>query len=398
MTDKEKVLKAIDGLKEEAIDLMRNLIAINSIGPDNDGPGEQGKAVFLADYLKHKGFSEIKNFPAPYNLREGVRERPNIIARWPGSASESENALWILSHMDVVPEGDLSQWRTNPFEAVVEAGKIYGRGSEDNLQGLVASILAARAFIASGVVPVRDLVLALVSDEETGSKYGLNYLLENHGELFHANHFYVLQDAGSKTMGKQVHASTPHLGKNAFKAAAYLITQLENLYAQFNHVDDVFDPPTSTFEPTKKQANVPNINTIPGEDIFYFDCRVLPCYQLKSVLEEVERMVKKVEKKFEVSVSVNCVQKEQAAPATSKEAPVVRALTKAVSEIYGVQAQPRGIGGGTVAALFRKKGFDTAVWATLDDKAHQPNEYCVIDNLIKDAKVFCLLALDKEVD
>jgi succinyl-diaminopimelate desuccinylase len=409
MTDKEKILKTIDGLMDEAIDLMQNLIAINSIGPQNDGPGEQAKAEFLMDYLKKIGFKEVHNYPAPYPGSH-VTERPNLIAGIPGRG----RTLWILSHLDVVPEGDLNQWQTDPFRAVLKQGKLYGRGSEDNLQGLVASVMAARAFIETGIEPEVSLSLALVSDEETGSKYGLIHLLEVYPELFDKQDLYIVPDSGSsdakmieiaeksilwvefKTIGKQVHGSTPHLGKNAFKAAAYLITKLEGLYQRFPVSDTLFDPPVSTFEPTKKLANVPNINTIPGEDVFYFDCRVLPEYDLGQVIQEIERLTGEVETAFQVSISMKFMQKEQAAPATANDAPVVMILDKAIRAIYSVEPYLRGIGGGTVAAHFRKKGFPTAVWATLDDMAHQPNEYCIIDNLMNDAKVFALAALSRE--
>jgi succinyl-diaminopimelate desuccinylase len=409
MTDKEKVFAAIDGLKDEAIDLLQNLIALNSVGPQNDGPGEKAKADFLVRYLKKIGFKDVQNYPAPYSGSE-ISERPNLIARLPGRGK----TLWILSHLDVVPEGDLSQWQTNPFEAVVKEGKIFGRGSEDNLQGMVASVIAARALIESDVIPEAPLSLALVSDEETGSKYGLIHLLEAYPELFGKQDLYIVPDSGSpdasmieiaeksilwvefKTIGKQVHGSTPQLGKNAFKAAAYLITKLDGLYQRFKAQDLLFDPPTSTFEPTKKLANVPNINTIPGEDIFYFDCRVLPKYDLQEIVQEIEQLTREVAATFQVTINMKFMQKEQAAPATAKEAPVVKLLDKAIRDVYGVEPQLQGIGGGTVAAHFRKRGFPTAVWATLDDRAHQPNEYCILENLIKDAKVFALVALSQQ--
>jgi len=52
----------------------------------------------------------------------------------------------------------------------------------------------------------------------------------------------------------------------------------------------------ATFEPTKKEANVGNINTIPGEDVFCMDCRVLPEYDLKDVLAAIREIVRKIEK------------------------------------------------------------------------------------------------------
>jgi succinyl-diaminopimelate desuccinylase len=47
-----------------------------------------------------------------------------------------------------------------------------------------------------------------------------------------------------------------------------------------------------------------------------------------------------------------------------------------------------GIGGGTVAAVFRRAGFPAACWSKLDETAHQPNEYCIIDNMVGDAMVY----------
>jgi len=57
-----------------------------------------------------------------------------------------------------------------------------------------------------------------------------------------------------------------------------------------------------------------------------------------------------------------------------------------------LDAKPIGVGGGTVGAYFRRKGIQTAVWSTLDDLAHQPNEYCKIENIVNDAKVFLHVA------
>ena len=71
-----------------------------------------------------------------------------------------------------------------------------------------------------------------------------------------------------------------------------------------------------------------------------------------------------------------------------RQAPVVQALKKAVKAVYKKDAKAMGIGGGTVAAVFRRAGFPAACWAKLDETAHQPNEYCIIDNMVGDAKVY----------
>jgi succinyl-diaminopimelate desuccinylase len=80
-------------------------------------------------------------------------------------------------------------------------------------------------------------------------------------------------------------------------------------------------------------------------------------------------------------------------PPTSADAPLVKSLSAAVSEVYGVKAKPVGIGGGTVAAHLRKIGIDCAVWAKLGDCAHQPDEYVFLDNILGDAKVMASLLM-----
>jgi succinyl-diaminopimelate desuccinylase len=59
--------------------------------------------------------------------------------------------------------------------------------------------------------------------------------------------------------------------------------------------------------------------------------------------------------------------------------------------VYRVDTRPIGIGGGTVGAYLRNAGMDSVVWSRMDDTAHQPNEYTLLDNILGDAKVMALL-------
>ncbi|MBI2265692.1 MAG: M20 family metallo-hydrolase, partial [Armatimonadetes bacterium] len=64
-------------------------------------------------------------------------------------------------------------------------------------------------------------------------------------------------------------------------------------------------------------------------------------------------------------------------------------LSLAVHEVLKVEARPMGIGGGTVAALFRRAGFHAAVWSKMEESAHQPNEFCHIQDMVDVSKVLC---------
>ena len=150
--------------------------------------------------------------------------------------------------------------------------------------------------------------------------------------------------------------------------------------------------PQSVFSPTKKEANVPNINTIPGTDVFYLDCRVLPCYTLEQVWAEILKITKKIEKKFKVKVKVEEVLRTVSKP-TDKNAPIVKLLAQSVKTVYKNNPKVQGVGGGTVAAHLRNEGFPAVVYSKLDETMHQPNECSSIKNTMGDAKVFALVAL-----
>jgi succinyl-diaminopimelate desuccinylase len=396
----------IESSRPGMIELQRQLVAIPAIGPKSSGPGEAEKAAFLKGKLEEWGFSDVEEIRAPADdVPSGYR--PSLVARVPGKSSE--RTVWVMTHLDIVPPGARELWETEPYEVVEKDGKLYGRGVEDNHQGMVASIFSCRSLLELNMKPMFDIALLLVADEETGSGFGVSYLLKER-ELFKKHDIIVVPDGGTPdgdmievaeksicwikftVTGKQSHASRPDSGNNAHRAGAHMIVHLDEvLHEKFADKDPVFNPPVSTLEPTKKEANVDNVNTIPGEDVFYFDCRILPKYQLEDVLEFVKAQAEQVAAKFNVKVEVDASMRQQAAPPTPVDADVVKRLAAAIGHVYGVDAKPQGIGGGTVAALLRDKGFEAAVWGKMDETAHQPNEYCHIANLIGDARVFAHL-------
>jgi len=114
---------------------------------------------------------------------------------------------------------------------------------------------------------------------------------------------------------------------------------------------------------------------------------VLPEYDLGQVRKRVEDLAREAAQRFGVNLTVEAVQELKSPPATDPQAPVVKALVRAVRQVYGREAKPQGIGGGTVAAFFRQRGLPAAVWMTVSQTAHQPNEYCLLKNLVGDARV-----------
>jgi succinyl-diaminopimelate desuccinylase len=406
----QKLCRRIDSYEEAMIEMQRSLTAIPALSPESGGQGEYEKAGFLKSILQEWGFKNTSEINAPDpRVASGIRS--NLLVTLPGR--DTEKTVWLLTHLDIVPPGELSFWSHDPYQVVVTDRLVFGRGTEDNQQDLIASLFAARSLVDEGIEPESSIGLAFVADEETGSLFGLDFILKDSRNPFRKTDLIVVPDAGNeegslieiaeksilwlrvKTTGKQCHGSKPHLGRNAFLAASHLIVKLTELYNLFSRSDALFEPPVSTFEPTRKDANVPNVNTIPGEDVFFMDCRVLPDYSLAGVWQQIRKTADSIEQDFGVKIDITAVQETEASLPTPENAPVVQALKKAISEIYSLDACPRGIGGGTVAAHFRRQGYPVAVWSKVGQKAHQPNECCSLDTMLGNAKVFAHLFLQK---
>ena len=407
MSEEFDALKTfIEASSKDMVELERILTAQKALAPESGGDGELAKLTVLENYLKENGITRLERFDAK-DPRVSSGIRPNLVATIPGS--RDDYAIWLCAHLDVVPTGAMKLWESDPWTVVEKDGKIYGRGVEDNQQGLVSSVFAALAFVKQHIIPEHTIKLLFMADEEFGSVYGMQYLVKEHLDLFGKEDRILIPDGGDakgetieiaeknifwlrfRTLGKQAHGSRPDQGRNAALAASELALKINGLEQVFNKRDSLFDPPYSTFQPTMHEANVSTVNIIPGEDVFYADCRINPCYTLDEVRAEVRSRVKEIETKYGVTIEVSEVQAESSLP-TPQDAPVVRDLAEALKAVHGISARCVGIGGGTVGAYLRNKGFNCVVWSTLDEMAHQPNEYAVIANIIKDAETIAYMA------
>ena len=403
----QDIFSEINKQKDAMARTLKDLIRIPAIAPENGGEGESRKAEKLMQTLKTIGFDNIERFDAE-DERVPSEVRPNIVASCRG---KGRGRLWIVTHLDVVPPGEESLWTiTKPFEPKIKNGRIYGRGSEDNGQSMIASIFAIKALRSLGIKPERTMMLAFVADEEQGSTYGIQHLVKQ--KLFKKNDLIVVPDSGNedgsfievaeksglwfkiRTIGKQTHASRPGTGLNAHRVGMDFASELDKvLHEKYSSKDQFFDPPESTFEPTKKEKNVDAVNIIPGEDIVHFDCRILPTYNLDDILETAHGLAEEYNRKTGAKIEIKTLHKSVAPKPTEADSETVTMLKRAIKQVREIEPRVGGIGGGTCAAFFRRADIPAVVWSTIDEMAHQPNEYAKMGNLVKDAKVFASMAI-----
>lgn len=395
----------IKSKRSDILALMKLLVSIKSMSPENGGDGEWERVQALNDWLKVHGFLNQEIISAP-DERVTKKSRPNLVVTVDGSTRQ---VLWVIAHTDTVPVGDEGKWITPPLEMTEKDGKLFGRGCEDNLQGLVSAVFSALYLIENNITPKKTIKILFAADEEVGSAFGVKYLLSKTNIFLEGDEILIPDGGDSKgetieiaeksilwlsftVTGKETHASRPDNGENATLIASDLTMRLyRELHRLFPAIDDMFSPNKSTFQPTKRLSNVDTVNIIPGLDKFSFDCRILPCYKTSDVLEEINLIIRATEKDYpKSSIKIEILQKTES-PSTSPSSSIVKRLSQAVKLSRSLDTKTIGIGGGTVAGDLRSRGFPCVVWSTLDETAHTYNEYCIIENIFCDAKTMALL-------
>jgi len=143
-------------LHDETIDLLRDLVAIDSVNPSlvPGGAGEQAIADHVASYLRALGIDVVVQDAAP--------GRPNVIGVI--ESPQRGPSLMLCGHSDTVGVEGMDA----PFTPVERDGRLYGRGTQD-MKGGCASILGAAKVLASNGVKKGRVVIAIVADEEHSS-------------------------------------------------------------------------------------------------------------------------------------------------------------------------------------------------------------------------------------
>jgi acetylornithine deacetylase/succinyl-diaminopimelate desuccinylase-like protein len=161
--------------QDEVVGLCQDLIRIESVNDGTGrGPGERAAAEYVAERLSEVGLD--------VTVLESAPNRTSVVTRIEGT-DPSRPALLVHGHLDVVP-AEPKEWRYDPFSGELADGCVWGRGAVD-MKDMDAMVLAVvRDRMRSGRRPSRDVVVAMLADEEAGGTYGASWLVDHHPHLF----------------------------------------------------------------------------------------------------------------------------------------------------------------------------------------------------------------------
>jgi acetylornithine deacetylase/succinyl-diaminopimelate desuccinylase-like protein len=179
--------KTIDWAQQQA-EILRHFRALIQIDTTNP-PGNETKAVeYLKKVLEDEGIP-TQTFALDPN-------RTNLLARLKGNGSK--RPLLIMAHTDVVGV-QREKWPVDPFGAVLKDGYVWGRGTTDDKDKLVAILMSMLLIKRSGAVLDRDLIFLAESGEEADpTGVGIRFMSEKHFDQIDAE--FALSEGPGATM------------------------------------------------------------------------------------------------------------------------------------------------------------------------------------------------------
>jgi acetylornithine deacetylase/succinyl-diaminopimelate desuccinylase-like protein len=169
----------------------------------SDPPGNEKPA---ADYLK----SVLEKEGIPVQLFALESHRPNVVARLKGNGSK--RPLLIMGHTDTV-NIDPKKWTHPPFGAVREGGHVYGRGTVDDKDNVVAALMTMLILKRQNVPLDRDVIFLAESGEEGSVRFGIKYMVEQQYEHIDAEYCYAEGGGVTRQNGQVKFASVQTLEK-----------------------------------------------------------------------------------------------------------------------------------------------------------------------------------------
>lgn len=146
-----------DDVKEQFLDSLQTIISYPSVLNEGENGTPFGQAIQdvlekTLEIAQEMGFQTYLDPEGYYGYAE---------------IGQGEELLAVLCHLDVVPAGDLKDWKTPPFEATIVGDYIVGRGVQDDKGPSLAALYAVKSLLDEGIQFSKRIRFIFGTDEET---------------------------------------------------------------------------------------------------------------------------------------------------------------------------------------------------------------------------------------
>ena len=215
------------------VGLLQRFARIDVANPPGD---TREGAAFLTGLLDGQGIV--------YDLLAPQPTMPNIVAHVDGAGPGRH--LVLNGHIDVFPVGERERWQRDPWSGDIAEGRVHGRGVVDMKCGTMASLLTFLYLAERREQWSGRLTLTIVSDEETGGRWGSGYLVREHPDRVLGDCVLNGEPSSIETVRFSekailwlhftvrtpgAHGAYPHKSESATRLAAKLIGELDRIEA-----------------------------------------------------------------------------------------------------------------------------------------------------------------------
>ena len=372
----------------DPISLTRALVSTPSVNPqlEEGGSGEQETAALVAEWLDSWGLDT--------RITEISPNRFNVVGKLEGEGP----TLLLNGHLDTV---GVSGMTIPPFDAKIEGGRIWGRGSCDMKAGLAAILAATKRLTEEGPRP--NLIVAMTADEEHAS-LGMYALADSSPS---ADLAIVTEPTRLAVMpahkgflwvravfrGLAAHGSRPDLGIDAIRHAALYVSALDDYGEQLT---------SRPAHPLLKHGSV-HAGTIQGgsaASVYPDACevvlerRTMPGERPEKVVQEFQRILDQLsEREGDLSASLEQML-ERPGTEVPEDSRLVQGLLKAGQE-HGIPPAVEGMTAWVDAALLNEIGIPAVCYGPGDiAQAHSADEWVELAQIEKCADVLESFARD----
>lgn len=275
-----------ESITQEILAILTDLIAIPSTSPPDDTRAICG---YAGDRLKRAGYAVETASRA-----QGI---DNVVGRI-GAGTPS---IVFNAHADTVGAGERSAWRTDPFQATVDEGRVHGLGAGNCKASMAVQLWLAEHVAAAGGPAKGELVFTFVGDEETLGPNGLAFLRETGAVkpdiLILGAQTQVQAIAEERgvfwarlaTRGRTAHAGDPAAGDNAILRMMRLITTLERELGPRLAVRRRGGQKSTINIGTIHGGH--NTNAVPSDCVIEIDRRILPGETVSQGFAELQALL-----------------------------------------------------------------------------------------------------------
>ena len=412
----QRVVDEIDRAADEIVQFTADLVRIPTVNP----PGAEYEpcARFLGNRLSRHGF-DVEYIAATGRPEHTDRHpRVNVVGTRPGDSRGC--VVHLNGHIDVVPPGD--GWSVDPFGGLVRDGKIFGRGACDMKAGLAAAVFAAEAIDRAGVPRPGTIEISGTVDEESGGFAGVAWLCKT-GRIAKTRTDYVIIPeplnvdricVGHRgvywseltTHGRVAHGSMPFLGVSAIDAMADVLAAIRR---ELQPALDSRVTAMPVVPPGARHATI-NVNAIDGGQPLdgiqtpcvadrcraVFDRRFLIEEGFAAAKDELESLIRRTLGATGIEFALRDLMIVDPV-LTPEDSPVIGALDAAIRRVLGTAptliASPGTYDHKHVARIAGIPHCAAYGPGELEI-AHQPDEFCRIDDLVNATKVLAVTMLE----